>query len=217
MKPGIRGLARSGRIWLWGLPAAVWLVFCFWYANTAGPLSAEEIAAFTAEAERLGRSPDGVRSLGQFMAEDSGRQFLMVNLIDMAAPNSARELSPQESLDRYMAHMYPELLRRACHPVLAGPAVFRAMDGAGIEDAEEWSSVGIMRYRSRRDLMEIALNPIFDGKHEFKIAALEKTIAVPIEPNLYLGDLRLVAFFGLFLPIVIADALIFRRRPRTPA
>ena len=218
MKPGIRHLAARGRTWLWGLPALAWLLFCFWYTNIGGPLSAEEIAAFTARAERAGSmSPDGVQRLRQFMAEDSGDQFLMVNLVDMATPDAAQELSPQQSMDRYMAHMYPELLKRACHPVLAGPAVFRALDLVGIDGAEKWSTVGIVRYRSRRDLLDIALNPIFDGKHEFKIAALEKTIAVPVEPELYLGDLRLIAFFNLFFLVVIADALMFRRRAPSPA
>lgn len=185
-------------------------MFSFWYTNPKGPLSAEEVAAFTAQAERTGRSPDEVRRLSRFMAEDDGGQFLMVNLLDMATKDSPQGLSPQESLDRYMEHMYPELFKRACHPLLAGPVVFRAMDLEGIEGAEQWSSVGVMRYRSRRDLLEIALNPIFDDKHGFKVAALQKTIAVPMKPALYLGDLRLLTFFGLFFLVFIADVLIFR-------
>ena len=62
----------------------------------------------------------------------------------------------------------------------------------GIEDAEQWSSVGIVRYRSRRDILAIALDPAFGTEHDFKLAALAKTIAVPIEPDLHLGDLRLL-------------------------
>jgi len=38
------------------------------------------------------------------------------------------------------------------------------------------------------------------GEHEYKVAALEKTIAFPAEPDLYLGDPRMI--LGLFLLII---------------
>ena len=212
MTTAIPSLAKQGRTWLWALPALVWVLFCLWYTNTSGPLSADEIDAFIAEAEHSGLPAAGAERLRRFMTEDRGEPFLMVNLLDMAEADERAELSPQESMGRYMEHMYPELLKRACHPVIAGPVVLGAMDLVGIEGAESWSGVGIMRYRSRRDLMEIALNPTFDGKHAFKVAALEKTIAVPVEPQLYLGDLRLILFLGLFFLVAVADALMFRRR-----
>ena len=40
--------------------------------------------------------------------------------------------------------------------------------------------------------MEIATNPEFSGSHEFKVAAMRKTIAFPIDPWMQLGDPRLV-------------------------
>ena len=57
-----------------------------------------------------------------------------------------------------------------------------------------------MRYRSRRDLMEIATNPAFSGRHEFKIAAIRKTLAFPIDPWGQLGDPRLV--LGLVVAVL---------------
>ena len=64
-------------------------------------------------------------------------------------------------------------------------------------DALVGCSAGLMRYRSRRDLMEIASAPEFNGPHEFKLASMKKTIAFPIEPNLLIGDLR--GLVGLLL------------------
>lgn len=60
-----------------------------------------------------------------------------------------------------------------------------------------------MRYRSRRDLMDILSNPAFAGRHEFKVAAIEKTIAFPLDPWFQLGDPRLVLAL-LFLVIGFA-------------
>ena len=89
--------------------------------------------------------------------------------------------------------------------------VYQALDLAGIEGADHWSDVGVMRYRSRRDIMEIAANPIFDDKHDFKMAALDKTIAVPVKTSLNPGDLRFILFLVLFFLVVVVDALVFRR------
>ena len=194
---------RSGRLWLWLAPALLWLAFCFWYTNTAGPLTPEEIAAITSRFEQNGGTPERI---ARFMAEDEGDQFLMVNLLERASAPDA-----DESMDRYMAHMLPAMLKRASHPMLSGAVVVDAMDLAGIEGAETWTTVGVVRYRSRRDLLAIATDPAFGGEHDFKLAALAKTIAVPVEPDIYLSDLRLLLFLVLLAAVGLANALW--RRP----
>ena len=62
---------------------------------------------------------------------------------------------------------------------------------------ERWDSGALMRYRSRRDMLEISSNPAFRGSHDFKIAAMEKTIAFPLDPWFHLGDPRLLLAFVL--------------------
>ena len=99
--------------------------------------------------------------------------------------------------------MYPELLKRASHPVLMGQATAPALDIWGIDNADQWTMAGLMRYRSRRDMLEIAGNPDFQGPHEFKIAAMNKTIAFPADPWMQAGDPR----FLLALLLLIAGLL----------
>ena len=197
---------RSPRLWLWAAPGLAWLVFCFWYTNTSGPITPEEREAFLAVAAEGGWTDERLASIERFMAGDDGDQFLMVNLLDLAKDPQA-----SANMDRYMEHMLPALLERACHPTFAGNVVHQAMDLAGIEGAETWGSVGIVRYRSRRDLLEIALNPVFSDKHDYKIEALAKTIAVPVAPSIYLSDLRLFLLLVLLAAIGIANALWPRR------
>ena len=221
---GFLNILRCAWFWLWAGPLLAWLAFCFWYANTAGPLSAEEIERFAEQARQNGQAEAQIANLRRFMEQDDGDQFLMVNLLLLAGsdatgesgaasgPSAPDEESSEALMARYMEHMLPAMLRRASHPALVGPAVFQAMDLAGIEGAEVWGSVGVVRYRSRRDIMEIALDPVFAGKHEFKVAALEKTIAVPMSPDLYLSDLRLLLLLVLLSLVGLADAL-WRRRP----
>ncbi|MCZ6659767.1 MAG: hypothetical protein O7C67_20970 [Gammaproteobacteria bacterium] len=204
------------RLWLWLVPGLLYASFTFWYTNTAGPLSDDEIAMFVQQMERNGGSPQQIANMRRFMEEDTGRQFLMVNIIDMAdTPRPVEGVSPDETSDqvmgRYMAHMYPELFKRASHPAFVGNAVFDSMDIVGIEGAEQWTRAALMRYRSRRDILEIALNPVFAGKHDFKMAALDKTIAYPVETQIYLSDPRFLLFLILLAGTALVDLLIFRR------
>ena len=193
---------RSGRFWLWHAPLLFWLAFTVWYTNTAGALSPEEIEDFMTRLAPGGDPVGSVERLRRFMVEDEGDQFLMVNLLHRASTPDA-----DESMDRYMAHMLPAMLKRASHPMLSGVVVADAMDLAGIEGAEAWSSVGVVRYRSRRDLMAIATDPAFGGEHDFKLAALAKTIAVPVEPDIYLSDLRVLLLLVLLAVVGVVNAV----------
>ncbi len=208
----------SGRRLLWGIPALLYAVFVFWYTNTEGALSPEEVEAFATVMAANGAPPEQMATLRRFMEEDTGRQFLMVNLIDMRdSPGQVPEEPPvgsaEESMARYMAHMFPQLFQRACHPAFSGSAVSRSVDLYGIEGADVWDRAALMRYRSRRDLMEIALHPAMSHEHDFKIAALEKTIAFPVETELYPGDPRLLLALVLLAGAALADLFLFRRRP----
>ena len=147
----------------------------------------------------------------------SGRQFLMINNIDMnenppAVEGAAPNASADELMASYMEHMIPELLSRACHPVIMGNAAYIAMDVVGIEGAQEWTGAALFRYRSRRSFMEIVSNPAFRGKHHFKTAALDKTIAFPIETTLYPADARLLLGLILLALTALVDALVLSRR-----
>ena len=207
----------SGRKWLWFVPTCLYLLFTLWYTNLSGPLTQAEMDAFADQMASSGFEPSAIQRMRQFMEEDTGRQFLMVNVMDMApTPRRVAGVPADESSDqmmgRYMEHMFPELLKRASHPIFLGRVVFDSMDIVGIEGAENWTSAVLMRYRSRRDLMDIASNPIFAGKHEFKLAALDKTIAFPVENQLYLSDPRLLLLLILFAIVAAADILVYGRR-----
>ena len=207
----------SGRTWLWVLPVGLWALFTFWYTDFKGPLSPAEIERFGDRLEAMGAPPARIQRLKRFMEEDSGRQFIMVNALHLAAaPPELPATGPGAPADalmaHYMEHMYPALLRRACHPVFSGLAVFTAMDLVGITGAEHWTRASLMRYRSRRDMLEISTNPEFGGRHEYKVAALEKTIAFPVETQIYLSDPRWLHALLLLAIVGVADRLTYGKR-----
>ena len=205
--------------WLWLTAAIPYAVFCWWYTNTSGALSASEIEHFVEAMRDGGADPERIARLRRFMEEDDGNQFLMVNVVDLAADPAPVAGVPADEpaaavMARYMEHMYPQLLKRASHPVFAGDAVFGAMDMEGVESldtAERWTQAALVRYRSRRDLLQIALAPVFSDKHAYKVAALEKTIAYPVEPTLYLSDLRMLLFLLLVAIVAVVDRMTSAR------
>lgn len=190
--------------YLWGAGAVLWLLFFGWYTNLGGPLTPEEVEHYYQfMASQGGRDEAGLARMRQFLESDTGDDFLMVNVILMRDPPLRPEgVGPDESaqdvVDRYMEYMWPALLQRACHPVVFGNAVSEAPEVWGIENARRWTNAAMMRYRSRRDMLEIAATPEFQGPHEFKIAAIEKTVAFPIEASLQLGDPRFLMALILF-------------------
>ncbi len=209
----------SKRGLLWGVPALFYVIFFVWYTELGGPLRPDEIEIFSGELQEVGLGPEQLERIRRFMEEDTGRQFLMVNNIDMNEdPPDVDGAEPGESadqlMDRYMEHMYVQLLKRASHPVIYGHAVFRVLDVVGIEGAESWDVGALFRYRSRRTFLEVISNPQTLGRHEFKVAALEKTIAYPIETVLYLGDPRLLLGLFLLSLTAITDIAVYGRRPR---
>jgi len=187
--------------WIWLVLIGLYAAFFSWYTSFEGPLTDEEIAHYMAQIESRepAPAPDRVAMLRKFMEEDTGDDFVMVNVIDMyETPLQIEGVEPGETSDevlgKYMEYMYPALFARACHPVLYGQAASSAMDLMNADGMERWTTGAGMRYRSRRDMLEIASNPAFGGSHEFKVAAMRKTIAFPIDPWVQLGDPRLVLF-----------------------
>ena len=60
--------------------------------------------------------------------------------------------------------------------------------------------------------MQIISNPVMLDRHHFKLAALDKTIAYPIETTLYLGDLRLILGLLILAITALLDGLWLSRR-----
>jgi hypothetical protein len=207
--------------WIWAILTGLYAGFFGWYTSFGGPLTDEEIAHYIAliDSRDPAPTPETLAQLRRFMEEDSGDDLVMLNLIDLyETPLQIEGVEPgettEEVLAKYSAYLGPELFARASHPALIGGAAGLAMDVMNAPGMEQWSRAVGMRYRSRRDLLEITSNPAFAGSHEFKVAAMRKTFAFPIDPWGQLGDPRLV--LGLLLGL-IGCALSWREAARRSA
>ena len=202
----------------WFIFAVIYLIFFFWYTNTSGPLSPAEIDLVI---DRIDKgestiSKEDRSSFLSFLRNDDGGDFYMVNFLDVnenppTMEKTGESATASDLLDYYMEYMYPELFMRASHPVFAGNVSASALDHIGAEETKEWDRTAIMRYRSIRDMLEIANNEIFSERHEYKINALIKTIAIPVSAPIFL-DFRIVIFLFLLTLTLLVDKLRVRNK-----
>ena len=148
--------------WIWAILVSLYVLFFSWYTSFGGPLTEEEIAHYIslAESGEPAATPERIARIRKFMEEDTGDDFVMINVIDMYdTPLQVEGVAPGESsedvLAKYMEYMIPQLFKRACHPVLCGTAAGNAMDIMNADGMERWSTGAGMRYRSRRGVLDI--------------------------------------------------------------
>ena len=194
-------------------------MFTFWYTDFGGPLSEEEISAGLEKFQSQGYTPEQVAALAAFLRNDTGKQFLMVNNIDMddnppQMPDYGPDATASDYFDYYLDHIYTQLFRRASHPAFAGSALNYTADefGVGSDAAFGWDSAALMRYRSRRSFLGVFTHPETSNRYPYKVAAMVKTIAYPVEPALYLSDIRLLLFLVLGLVTALVDIFIYGRQ-----
>ncbi len=93
----------------------------------------------------------------------------------------------QAANDRYNRAIIPLLLKHGGHPVFDSLVEGRFLHPDG---ADDWDHVAMVRYRSRRDMLEMAAEIAAKGVDVHKWAALEKTQVFPVKPLVSLFSVR---------------------------
>ncbi|MEG9861344.1 MAG: hypothetical protein V6Z81_02395 [Parvularculales bacterium] len=174
---------------IWGIALALYLVFLVWHENWRGPLTQSEIETFMARIEANETVDDMQRAaLLDFMETDTGNEFFMVNLLafpkgTVTHPDTGEQVSPPDLLQEYFRPFMGKTIMSAGYPAYTGRAVGGYLDAWAAQANPGWSAGGIIRYRSRRDMLEAATDPSFEGGHVYKRAALSVTYAMPLETN----------------------------------
>lgn len=198
----------------------VFVAFLAWYDRAAAPLSAVEteryIETITARAQAAGQTPDPLllEELRRLAASDDGDEFYMQNLINYRAQAQYPSGSPysgtgMEADARYTRGILPLLFKHGGHPVYLGDVQGRFIDAEG---DTQWQRSVLVRYRSRRDLLEMVVALASEPVGVHKWASIEKTQVFPTRPVINLMSARgLVA--GLLTAIgLILHGLLRNRR-----
>jgi len=200
-----------GAWWVWLVALVLYGAFRLWYDNWRGPLSPAEIEAFMAEAARTRLNdysdPAAVRA---FLEADDGKEFVMSNLVRVhpgEVPHPVTGVpTPGLALFQAYARLFVKLLlRHGGHPVMAMRKVGGYVDAWNTVPDPGWHVVGAMRYRSRRDMMALVVNPVLQGVHALKTAGTDVTFSFPTQ---VIVGLALQPRAAVALGLALAAALV---------
>lgn len=206
----MKKLARNTSYWL-GLGAICASLFA-WHEPMRGPLTEAEIrAAFGPQFDLMQseQDPQATAFLDFFLSDD-GRPFHMVNL--NALPEPSAEVD--EAARRYGSFMGPRLLVRASYPVLTTDIIAGLNNtlGPGLENAER---VVVVRYRSRRDFLNIITTPEFRDAVGQKAASLDGWYSAPASYGGGPFDVK-GQLIVMFVLCGLGAGLALRRQNRAP-
>ena len=190
---------------VWILVFALYLAFWSWYVGFRAKIRPDEVEATMQLVREQGFGTDKQRqALRRFLSEDDGRDFVMVNLLHLREPRSAS----REKLQTYQNIFLGQLLRKAGHPVFMARASSANLENLACEAADDWTAAAMVRYRSRRDLMEMLPGTVGSEHHGLKLAALDKTFAFPAGRWFMFGGPRLSVGLVLLCGALVAELLL---------
>ena len=185
--------------------------FLAWYQNWRGPLHRDEIDRHMRRLEELDIATPAERAdIRRFLEEDDGREFHMLNLVRLhrdrvAHPTTGELQTPRRLLQGYTSSFVRRLIRRAGHPALLAVPIGPYVDTWGVPAPEErWTLVGMMSYRSRRDMIALVASEGFAAAHVFKHAAMPATCSFPMGRVRFVAGPRVVVGLGLALLAALA-------------
>lgn len=189
---------------VWLVALLLYAAFLAWYRNWRGPLTPAEVERFMGllEAKDLG-TPAERAHIRAFLAADDGGEFHMLNLVRLhqgpvTNPVTGRSQSARELLQSYTTPFVRALFRRGGHPAFLGFPAGDYVDTWGVEPPPRWTLVGMMRYRSRRDMIELVVSDRFSAVHVMKHAAMPATHSFPM------GRTRLMMGPRVWVALVLA-------------
>ncbi len=150
----------------------IFLALMYWYQWNASPLSDADVDDYMNRIEAQSQTPGGrhdLPALRKFLSEDDGRPIYTVNLYkfhDVADYPVSLGLtgSGEEAYNRFSSVMIKLMAVRGSHPVF-GSSWSDQTNG-------DWDRIVIVRYRSRRDLVDLF------ATQEFAEASLHKWASI---------------------------------------
>ena len=183
-------------VMIWTIAALAYAVFWFWYVGFQKKVTPQEVETTMRVFDHDDSwTSNQQKHLRRFLLDDDGKDFVMVNLLHLKSPKK----ESLEKLNKYQKVFLGSLLRKAGHPIMIARAASGNVENVACDHADDWSAVGMIRYRSRRDLMNILPATIGSKHHGLKLESLEKTFAFPAAPWFMFGGPRIVVALGIAL------------------
>ena len=160
-------------------------------------------------AQSPGARHTDLQVLRRFMETDDGKEFVMCNLVrlfphEVAHPVTGKMYSAPNMVQMYFSGFVPTLIRAGGHPMMMMRQAGGYVDAWNTPPDPGWSIVGMVRYRSRRDMMVLATDQRFFDVHPLKIAAIAQTFSLPTQ---HVFGMAIRPRTGVALMLVLVAAL----------
>lgn len=202
---------------LLALPLVALLVFFAWHLPMRGPLTAPEIGAFLAgQTAGGGLGWTDTAAFEAFLREDDGHPFVMINLMELRDAAiypeglASKAATGADAAAAYGQAVLPLLLKRGSYPLARAERSQTIINSLG-QSAGAFESLVMVRYRSRRDLIDMLASDAFRTASVHKWASLENTLVAPAHE---MSSFQLIGYLHLVLLCIaaLAGLSLFRRR-----
>lgn len=197
---------------IWGMLLAVFGAFLFWHTPRQPALTPESWRAHLTDA---GIAHDELPpAFAAFFDSDDGRPFYMINIQDFRTQavypdGQYPEIEDASEAARlYGQGVVPQLLLRGSYPMfMAAPmqTLLKTMPA----DTARFEDIAIVRYRSRRDFLDMMASEPFQSVLIHKWASLEGTIVLPMAHSF-------TASPGLVLALILTGIGVLSTRRTRP-
>ena len=189
---------------IWIIALLSYSLFYCWYVGFRSKVTPAEVEETMAFFDASSIDETRKSHIRHFLSNDDGKDFVMVNLLELAKPRK----ESNKKLQAYQKVFLGQLLRKAGHPVLIASAASGNVENIVCQEIDSWTAAGMIRYRSRRDLMEILPATIGSEHHGLKLSALDKTFAFPASPWFIFGGPKLLVPLLIALSAAIVQLII---------
>jgi len=201
--------------WVWLVAAVLYGAFRLFYDNWRGKLTQAEIDTMLTQAEAQGAGEINDLSIVRtFLEADDGREFVMANLVRVPEtmvtdPDTGAQVPAEDMMKAYSKAFMPRLIKHGGHPALAARKVGGYVDAWKVGPDPGWTIVGFMRYRSRRDMLKMVVDPTFNDAHKYKLLGVAETFSFPTQPFIRLyASPRVTVLLILALAAALAQLAI---------
>lgn len=191
---------------------AIYLLFLNWnYRWMTKPLTKAEIDRLSAKGGYDDMSAAEKENFRRFMEADDGKPFYMVNLMLYRKKALYPEgefvdvKTGEEAARLYNRAVIRELIKRGSYPVFYSKKMANLLSDS--DGTDFFEHVGIVRYRSRRDLLNMVESPVYMETIKHKWASLEKTVALPTRKIMMIDPAVLVTLGMVILWLALSLAV----------
>ena len=167
----------------------IYALFWAWYVGfgrKASPELIEQTLAAISKEDSVWNTDIHRQNIRQLLENDDGKEFFMVNLLTFKRPRK----QSIKLLYRYFNVFGKSLLKRAGHPAFNTAAVSGKIEFVGVPADEDWDVATMMRYRSRSDFARMVIETAASNHHDYKIEALDRTVAFPASSSTFFASLK---------------------------